>query len=91
MNAIFCKVVAMDPSEEVVLRVNHVKTALVLGGSVASSLPPPLLVIRSVGIVPAQVETVKTLATLLVPKLIPSVAKFKVVVLLNGLEGMLTS
>ncbi|KAL8167782.1 hypothetical protein V2J09_009281 [Rumex salicifolius] len=82
------KVVAMDPSEEVVLRVNHVKTALVLGGSVASTLPPPLLVIRSVGIVPAQVETVKTLATLLVPKLIPSVAKFKVVVLLNGLEGI---
>ncbi|XP_073526287.1 uncharacterized protein [Phyllobates terribilis] len=82
------KVVAMDPAEEMVLRVNCVKTALVLGGSVASALPPPLLVTRPVDIVPPQVETVKTLATLIVPKLIPSVAKFKVVVLLNGLEGV---
>ncbi|OWM78020.1 hypothetical protein CDL15_Pgr018589 [Punica granatum] len=88
-DTIYFKVVAMEPSEEPVLRVNRTQTALVLGGSVPSAVPPDLLCDQPKRIAPLQGDTVKTLASILTPPLCPSVisTKFRVAVLLNGLEG----
>ncbi|XP_060174777.1 peroxisomal ATPase PEX6 isoform X1 [Lycium barbarum] len=86
---IYFKVVAMEPSEECVLRVNRTRTALVLGGNVPSAVPPDFLIPRPRGSLPLQVSTVKTLASILIPPLCPSAlsSKFRVVVLLHGLTG----
>ncbi|XP_059625723.1 peroxisomal ATPase PEX6 isoform X3 [Cornus florida] len=86
---IYFKVVAMEPSDEPVLRVNRSQTALVLGGSVPSAVPPDLLIAGPKGIVPVQGDTVKTLASILTPPLCPSAlsSKFRVAVLLYGLPG----
>ncbi|KAJ8552971.1 hypothetical protein K7X08_020364 [Anisodus acutangulus] len=86
---IYFKVVAMEPSEEPVLRVNRNRTALVLGGNVPSAVPPDFLIPRPRGSLPLQVSTVKTLASILIPPLCPSAlsSKFRVVVLLHGLTG----
>ncbi|XP_044503231.1 peroxisome biogenesis protein 6 isoform X2 [Mangifera indica] len=86
---IYFKVVAMEPSHEAVLRVNCTQTALVLGGSVPSPIPPDLLISGSNGFAPLQGDTVKLLASILAPSLCPSVlsSKFKVSVLLHGLRG----
>ncbi|KAH9786272.1 peroxisome biogenesis protein 6 [Citrus sinensis] len=88
-NIIYFKVVAVEPSEETVLRVNCTKTALVLGGSIPSALPPDLLISGSNDFVPLQGDTVKILASILAPTLCPSVLslKFRVAVLLHGLPG----
>ncbi|KAH7517110.1 hypothetical protein FEM48_Zijuj09G0027600 [Ziziphus jujuba var. spinosa] len=86
---IYFKVVAMEPSDEPVLRVNRTQTALVLGGSVPSALPPDLLMARPKGFAPLQSETVNILASILTPALCPSAlsSKFRVSVLLFGLAG----
>ncbi|XP_021639529.2 peroxisomal ATPase PEX6 isoform X2 [Hevea brasiliensis] len=88
-NLIYFKVVAMEPSDETILRVNHTKTALVLGGAVPSALPPDLLIDGAKGFSPFQVDTAKTLASILAPPLCPSAlsSKFRVSVLLYGPEG----
>lgn len=79
----------MEPSEEPILRVNRTRTALVLGGSVPSAVPPDFLVPRPRGSLPLQMSTVKTLASILMPPLCPSAlsSKFRVAVLLYGLPG----
>lgn len=85
------QVVAMEPSEEQVLRVNNSQTALVLGGSVPSAVPPDFLCDQPKKHAALQGDTIKTLASILTPPLCPSVisAKFRVAVLLVGLEGEL--
>lgn len=87
---LYCKVVAMEPSDEPILRVNCSQTALVLGGSVSSSVPPDLLIAGQQGFAPLQEDTVKILASVLMPPLCPSAlsSKFRVSVLLYGLAGM---
>ena len=79
----------MEPSDERVLRVNRTKTALVLGGSVPSAVPPNSLISMSKEFVPLQGDTVKNLASILTPPLCPSAlsSKFKVAVMLYGLPG----
>ncbi|CAF2116913.1 BnaC08g45880D [Brassica napus] len=86
---IYFKVVAMEPSNERFLRVNHSQTALVLGGLVSSGLPPDLLVSSSKVNMPLQVDTVNVLASVLSPPLCPSAlsSKLRVAVLLHGLPG----
>jgi hypothetical protein len=80
----------MEPSDEPVLRVNKTLTALVLVGSSPSALPPDLLIAGPEGPVPLQRDTVKILASILAPTLCPSAlsSKFRVSVLLYGLEGV---
>eukprot|EP00257_Ricinus_communis_P017265 XP_015575666.1 LOW QUALITY PROTEIN: peroxisome biogenesis protein 6 [Ricinus communis] len=88
-NLIFFKVVAMEPSDESILRINCTQTALVLGGTVPSALPPDLLIHEPKGFAPLQKDTVKTLASVLAPPLCPSAlsSKFRVSVLLYGPAG----
>ncbi|CAK8543058.1 unnamed protein product [Lathyrus sativus] len=88
-NRICFKVIAMEPSDEPVLRVHKTLTALVLVGSFQSALPPDLLVAGPEGPVPLQRDTVKILASILAPTLCPSAlsSKFRVSVLLYGLAG----
>ncbi|KAK1559426.1 hypothetical protein Q3G72_014366 [Acer saccharum] len=88
-NIVYFKVVAMEPSDEAVLRVNRTQTALVLGGSVPSAIPPDLLISGTNDFAPLQEDTVKILASILTPPLCPSVlsSKFRVAVLLHGLPG----
>lgn len=85
------QVVAMEPSDEPILRVNHSQTALVLGGNATSAVPPDLLIAGSKGFAPLQEETVKLLASVLTPAICPSTlsSKFRVSVLLHGLAGKL--
>ncbi|KAL0800659.1 hypothetical protein Bca101_055834 [Brassica carinata] len=88
-DVIYFKVIAMEPSNERFLRVNHSQTALVLGGRVSSGLPPDLLVSRSKVPMPLQEYTVNLLASVLSPPLCPSAlsSKLRVAVLLHGLPG----
>ncbi|XP_050265419.1 peroxisome biogenesis protein 6 [Quercus robur] len=88
-NIIYFKVVALEPSDEKFLRVNSTQTALVLGGSVPSAIPPDLLIAGPKGFPPLQGDTVKILASILTPPLCPSAlsSKFRVSVLLHGLAG----
>ncbi|GMN38088.1 hypothetical protein TIFTF001_007343 [Ficus carica] len=86
---IYFKVVAMEPSDEPVLRVNRTQTALVLGGNVPSAVPPDLLIAGPEGFAPLQEETVRLLASILTPAICPSSlsSKFRISVLLYGLAG----
>ncbi|KAL2556705.1 Peroxisome biogenesis protein 6 [Forsythia ovata] len=86
---IYFKVASIEPSEEPVLRVNRSKTALVLGGSVPSAVPPDLLIPGPKLLAPLHGDTVQTLASILTPTLCPSAlsSKFRVAVLLYGLPG----
>ncbi|KAL6208467.1 hypothetical protein ACLB2K_019416 [Fragaria x ananassa] len=88
-NTIYFKVVAMEPLDKPILRVNRSQTALVLGGSVSSAVPPDLLIAGQKGSVPLQGDTVKMLASIITPLLCPSAlsSKFRVSVLLYGLAG----
>ncbi|GAB2224808.1 hypothetical protein Drorol1_Dr00005585 [Drosera rotundifolia] len=88
-DVIYFKVLAIDPSEERVLRINRTQTALVLGGSVPSAVPPDWLTDGLTGTMPLHGDTVKILASALTPPLCPSVlsAKFKVSILLHGSAG----
>ncbi|CAN6876676.1 unnamed protein product, partial [Brassica oleracea] len=83
------QVIAMEPSNERFLRVNHYQTALVLGGTVSSGLPLDLLVSRSKVPMPLQEDAVNVLASVLSPPLCPSAlsSKLRVAVLLHGLPG----
>lgn len=83
------QVVAVEPSDEAILRVNRTQTALVLGGSVSSAVPPDLLISGPKSVAPLQGDTVKILASILTPPLCPSPLslKFRVSVLLHGLPG----
>lgn len=83
----------MEPSNERFLRVNHSQTALVLGGTVSSGLPPYLLVSRSKVPMPLQEDTVNILASVLSPPLCPSAlsSKLRVAVLMHGLPGTFAS
>ncbi|XP_073140109.1 peroxisomal ATPase PEX6 isoform X2 [Henckelia pumila] len=85
----YFKVVAMEPSEEPVLRVNRTQTALVLGGAVSSAVPPNPLLSQTKGFSPLQEDTVQTLASIIAPMLCPSalLSKFRVAILLHGLPG----
>lgn len=86
---IYFKVMALDPSEEPVLRVNRKQTALVLGGSAAAAVPPDLLISEPLKIAPLQRNPIKTLGSILTPLLCPSalMSKFRVAVLLHGSAG----
>ncbi|XP_073292161.1 peroxisomal ATPase PEX6 isoform X2 [Primulina huaijiensis] len=86
---IYFKVVAMEPLEEPVLRVNRTRTALVLGGAVSSAVPPDPLISQTKGFSPLQEDTVQTLASILAPTLCPSrlLSKFRIAILLHGLPG----
>ncbi|XP_057544684.1 peroxisomal ATPase PEX6 isoform X2 [Amaranthus tricolor] len=86
---IYFKVVGLDPPEEPILRVNREQTALVLGGSAAAAFPPDLLISEPVDIAPLQRDTIKSLGSILTPRLCPSVfsSKFGVSILLHGLAG----
>ncbi|KAI3932420.1 hypothetical protein MKW92_029641, partial [Papaver armeniacum] len=88
-NIIYFKVLAMEPQDEPVLRVNREKTALVLGGSVPSALPPVSLIGDQKGFAPFHGDTVRSLASILTPALCPSAlsSKFRVGVLLCGLAS----
>ncbi|GMI73773.1 peroxin 6 [Hibiscus trionum] len=88
-NIIYFKVVAVEPSDENNLRVNRTQTALVLGGSVPSAVPPDLLISGTKSFTPLQGDTVKILASILTPPLCrsPLSLKFRVSVLLHGLPG----
>ncbi|XP_077244463.1 peroxin 6 [Tasmannia lanceolata] len=88
-DVIHFKVMAMEPLNEPILRVNCNETALVLGGSVASAVPPDLFIGDSKDFVPLQRDVVKILATILTPSLCPSAlsSKFRVSVLLYGRAG----
>ncbi|KAK8499516.1 hypothetical protein V6N12_011601 [Hibiscus sabdariffa] len=88
-NIIYFKVVAVEPSDETILRVNRTQTALVLGGSVPSAVPPDLLISGTKSFAPLQGNTVKILASILTPPLCrsPLSLKFRVSVLLHGLPG----
>ncbi|XP_068654363.1 peroxisomal ATPase PEX6 isoform X2 [Aristolochia californica] len=83
------KVVAMEPTNEPFLRVNRNQTAVVLGGSVTSSVPPVSLLSELKSLLPLQYDVVKTLASILTPLLCPSAlsSKFRAAVLLYGLAG----
>ncbi|XXG74550.1 hypothetical protein AAC387_Pa07g3243 [Persea americana] len=83
------RVMAAEPVDEPILRVNCNQTALVLGGSVASAVPPDLFIDDSKVFMPLQGDVVKILASVLAPPLCPSVlsSKFRVAVLLYGLTG----
>ncbi|KGN44900.1 peroxisome biogenesis protein 6 [Cucumis sativus] len=86
---IYFKVVAMEPSDEPVLRINRTHTALVLGGTVHSAVPPDLLVGLPRTLAPVQANTVKLLASILTPTLCPSPlsSRYRISVLLYGMEG----
>ncbi|KAK4281067.1 hypothetical protein QN277_012606 [Acacia crassicarpa] len=88
-NLIYFKVIAMEPSDEPILLVNRVSTALVLVGSIPSALPPDLLIAGPEEPVPLQWDIVKVLASVLTPAFCPSALslKFRVSVLLYGLAG----
>ncbi|KAL8548573.1 hypothetical protein ACS0TY_007751 [Phlomoides rotata] len=86
---VYFKVVAMEPSEEPVLRVNRDQTALVLGGGVPSAIPPNPLIPRAKSILPLHDDAVMALASIIAPTLFPSAlsSKFRVSILLHGVPG----
>lgn len=86
---IYFKVMAMEPLNEAILCVNCNQTALVLGGSVPSQVPPAFMATGSAECTPLQEDIARHLASLLAPCLHPSAFsyKFKMTVLLHGPEG----
>ncbi|KAK1307677.1 Peroxisome biogenesis protein 6 [Acorus calamus] len=88
-NRIYFKVMAMEPLKEPILRANCERTALVLGGSAASAIPPDNLIRGPTRFMPLQKDTVKILASVLTPPLCPSAlsSKFRVSVLIDGPRG----
>ncbi|XP_074560015.1 peroxisomal ATPase PEX6 isoform X3 [Curcuma longa] len=88
-NIIYFKVMSMEPLDELILHVNCNQTALVLGGSVASAIPPNGLIANYDEFKSIHVETVKTLTSILIPALCPSalLSKFRVAIFLYGSAG----
>ncbi|XP_076888594.1 peroxisomal ATPase PEX6-like [Bidens hawaiensis] len=86
---LYFKVVAAEPSDEPILRINRTETALVLSASTPSAIPPNLLLNKKQGFSPLHQDTVKTLASIIAPTLCPSAlsSKFRVSVLLFGVPG----
>lgn len=86
---LYFKVVAAEPSDEPILKINRTETALVLAASVPSALPPDVLISGQRGFAPLHRDAVKTLASIITPTLCPSPlsSKFRVAVLLFGLPG----
>ncbi|MQL74644.1 hypothetical protein Taro_006998 [Colocasia esculenta] len=86
---IYFKVMAMEPLDEPILRVNCNHTALVLGGAASSPVPPDSLISQTRGFVPLQGDTLKDLASIIMPTLSPStlLSKFRVSLLLFGPAG----
>ncbi|XP_031499817.1 peroxisome biogenesis protein 6 isoform X3 [Nymphaea colorata] len=86
---IYFKVVFMEPADEMILRINCNQTSLVLGGSVASRIPPELLSGRIEDFVPPQQDVLQILFSLLAPTLCPSSisSKFRLAILLHGPAG----
>ncbi|KAI4303352.1 hypothetical protein MLD38_038996 [Melastoma candidum] len=87
--SIYFKVVALEPSEDRILRINCSQTALVLARSVPSALPPDLWCDYRKVFAPLHGDTVKNLASVLMPPLCSSgiAAKYRVAVLLSGSPG----
>ncbi|KAM7255147.1 hypothetical protein ACFE04_020388 [Oxalis oulophora] len=85
-NIIYFKVEAIEPSDELVLRVNQSQTRFVLGANAPSAIPPNLLISGSKILKPVQGDTVKNLACVLAPALIPDdhSSRYRVAVLLQG-------
>lgn len=79
----------MEPLNESILCVNCNQTALVLGGSATSAVPPDILVGNFNELMPLQGDTVNLLASILAPTLCPSAlsSKFRVAVFLYGPAG----
>ncbi|THU50431.1 hypothetical protein C4D60_Mb06t20150 [Musa balbisiana] len=88
-NIVYFKVMSMEPSDEPILCVNCNQTALVLGGSAASSIPPDRFIGSSNDFMPLHVETVKKLTSILAPAICPSalLSRFRVSVFLYGSPG----
>nr|XP_010907043.1 peroxisome biogenesis protein 6 isoform X1 [Elaeis guineensis] len=88
-NRIYFKVMAMEPLNESILRVNCNQTALVLGGSATCAIPPDILIGNYNELMPLQGDSVKLLASILAPTLCPSAlsSKFRVAVFLYGPAG----
>ncbi|XP_009405393.2 peroxisomal ATPase PEX6 [Musa acuminata AAA Group] len=88
-NIVYFKVMSMEPSDEPILCVNCNQTALVLGGSAASSIPPDRFIGSSNDFMPLHVETVKKLTSILAPAICPSalLSRFRVSVFLSGNPG----
>lgn len=88
-NLIYFKVVALEPLDEPTLLVNRDHTALILGGSVASAIPPGSFLGASNECMPLQSDSVKNLASILAPAICPSLlsSKFRVSILLHGPTG----
>ncbi|XP_071697205.1 peroxisomal ATPase PEX6 isoform X2 [Rutidosis leptorrhynchoides] len=86
---LYFKVVAAEPADEPILRINRSQTALVLAASTPSAVPPNLLLSCPRGFPPLHQDTIKTLASIITPTLCPSAlsSKFRVAVLLFGLPG----
>ncbi|KAI3741822.1 hypothetical protein L1987_59500 [Smallanthus sonchifolius] len=86
---LYFKVVAAEPSDEPILRINRTETALVLSASTPSAVPPNILLNKKKGFSPLHQDTIKTLASIITPTLCPSAlsSKFRVAVLLFGLSG----
>ncbi|KAK9055813.1 hypothetical protein SSX86_026898 [Deinandra increscens subsp. villosa] len=86
---LYFKVVAAEPSDEPILRINRTETALVLSASTPSAVPPDLLLNKKKGFLPLHQDAIKTLASIITPTLCPSTlsSKFRVAVLLFGLPG----
>eukprot|EP00249_Psilotum_nudum_P020917 c27900_g1_i1 orf=315-3470(+) len=89
-STIYFKVIAMEPSADAFLIVNRSHTALVLGGSVSSQLPPAFLMYhQEKRVTPLQSRSVCQLARLLGPFLhhwAPSL-KLRTAVLMHGPAG----
>lgn len=85
----FFQVVALEPLDEPTLRVNCNNTSLVLGGSVASAIPPDFFLETSRECIPLQIDTVNILGSIIAPIICPSVlsSKFRVAILLHGPTG----
>eukprot|EP00252_Welwitschia_mirabilis_P011139 TRINITY_DN2503_c0_g1_i1.p1 TRINITY_DN2503_c0_g1~~TRINITY_DN2503_c0_g1_i1.p1 ORF type:complete len:970 (+),score=216.58 TRINITY_DN2503_c0_g1_i1:125-3034(+) len=88
-DVIYFKVLEMEPSTEDFLCVNCNRTALVLGGSVPSQVPPSFMAPGKATITFYQEDIVRQLIALLTPCLHPSAFsfKFKTTVLLHGPAG----
>ncbi|KAJ4749247.1 hypothetical protein LUZ62_083652 [Rhynchospora pubera] len=85
---LYFKVASMEPSDELVFRVNCSQTALVLGGAAPSAIPPYNLFYNSSEQVPPQIETIKTLSTSIARMLCPSIhLNYRFGLLLYGPSG----
>ncbi|KAL6843696.1 hypothetical protein ACP4OV_026267 [Aristida adscensionis] len=88
-NLVYFKVTGMEPSDELILRVNCNQTALVLGGGASAAILPYTFFAGSGDSVPLHGETVEHLASIIAPALCPSaiLPKIKFSTFLYGPSG----